>query len=107
LSAGFDDERRAAYVFDVGAWMNSDDVSVFDAKIVTNNTVYPSASIIELIVSQDDEDGILSLLSLDQDSVSSKQLQSFHGLVGESDDRVVVIFGIGNAKQVSSSSRVE
>lgn len=76
--------------------MNGDHISVLDTKIVANDTVDTSATIVELIVSEDDEDGILALLSLDQDSIATEELEILHGLVGEGNDRVVIVDGIGD-----------
>ena len=84
--------------------MDRDDVAVLDAQVVADNAVDASASIIKVVVGQDDEDRVLSLLPLDQDGVAAEQLECFHGLVGEGDDGVVVIFGIGDAGQVSGGS---
>jgi hypothetical protein len=84
--------------------VDRDYVTVLDAQVVADHAVDASASVVEVVVGQDDEDRVLSLLSLDQDGVSSEELQGFHGLVGESDDRVVVIFGIGDAVRVSGGA---
>jgi hypothetical protein len=53
------------YVFDVWAWVDSDDVAVLDTKVVSNHTVYTSRAIIKIIVGEDNENSVLSLLSLD------------------------------------------
>jgi hypothetical protein len=47
--------------------MDSDDVAVLDAEIVAHNTVDTDASIIQIIVGQNNKHGILSLLSLHED----------------------------------------
>lgn len=45
--------------------MNCDDVAVLDAKVVANNSVDASTSIVQIVVGQDDENCVLSLLALD------------------------------------------
>ena len=76
--------------------MYGDHISVLDAEVVANNTVDAGASIIEVIIGEDDKDGILALLSLDQDGVATEELEILHGLVGEGNDRVVIVDGIGD-----------
>lgn len=71
--------------------MDSDDVAVFDAQVVTDNTVDSGTAIIEVVIGQDDQDGVFSLLALDQDCVTTEELQRLHGIVRERNDRVVVV----------------
>lgn len=54
--------------------MNRDDVAVLDTEVVSDHTVYAGGSIIKIVVSQNDEDSVLSLLSLDQDCVTAEEL---------------------------------
>jgi hypothetical protein len=53
------------YIFDLGTWVNSDDVAVLHAEIVADYSVHACASIVEVIVGQDDQDSILPLLAFD------------------------------------------
>ena len=64
----------SAYIFDVWAWVNSDDIAMLDAEVVADNTVDSRTSIIEIIICKDDQDCVFSLLSFDQDCVSSEKL---------------------------------
>jgi hypothetical protein len=80
--------------------VDGDDVAVLYPKIVANDTVDASGAVIELIVSEHDEDGVLALLSLDEHRVSAEKLQCFHGSVRESDDGVVIVRGIGDTRPV-------
>jgi hypothetical protein len=68
---------------------------------VTNDSVYPRRAIIEIIVGKDDQDRILALLALDEDGVAAEQLERLHGVVGEGDDGVVIVDGIGDAAKVN------
>ena len=76
--------------------MNRDDVAVFDSKIVSDNSIHPSASIIKVVIGQDDQYRILSLLALDEHRVPAEQLERLHSVVRESDDGVVIVDGIGD-----------
>ncbi len=55
----------STYVFDIGARVDSDHVSVLDTQVVTNNAVDSSTPVIESIVCQNNENRILSLLASD------------------------------------------
>jgi hypothetical protein len=52
---------------------------VLDTKVVADDTVDASAAIIELLISQDNEHGVLSLLAADKDGVTTEKLQGVHG----------------------------
>lgn len=47
--------------------MDGDDVAVLDTEVVAHNTVDADASVIQIIVGQNNKHGILSLLSLHED----------------------------------------
>lgn len=81
--------------------MNGDDVAVLDAKVVSDDTVETNTAVIEIIIRQHDQDGILALLALDEDGVTSEELQGIHSVVGEGDDGVIIVDGIGDAVGVS------
>lgn len=52
-----------------------------DPQIVSDRTVYPRRSIIKVVVSKNNQDGVFSLLSLDKDSIATEELQGLHGIV--------------------------
>jgi hypothetical protein len=54
---------------------------MLDAEVVSNNTVDASTAIIEIVVGQDNEDGVSSHLTLDEDCVATEELESLHGVV--------------------------
>lgn len=54
--------------------MNSDNVTVLDSKIVANHSVDTRISVFEVIVGEDDQDGVLALFSLDKHGISSEEL---------------------------------
>jgi hypothetical protein len=76
--------------------VDGDHVTVLDSQVVTNNSVDASATVIELLVSEDDENGVLSLLASNQDGVAAEELELVHGGLGEGNDTVVIVDGIGN-----------
>lgn len=55
----------STYVFDLRACMHSDDVTMLDAEVVSDNAVHASTSIIKVIIGQNDQDSILPLLAFD------------------------------------------
>lgn len=62
------------HIFDIRARVNSYNISMLDAKIMSNNTVHPCASIVQSIVSEDNQNGILALLSLHENGISTEEL---------------------------------
>lgn len=86
--------------------MDRDNVTVLDAKVVANDPVDACAAVIEIIVSKNDQDRVLSLLALDEHRVATEELERLHGGVGEGDDRVVIVGGVGNTgNKVSTAQR--
>lgn len=82
--------------------MDSNDVAVLDTEVVADNTVDAGLTILEIVVGENNQDGILALLSLDQNGVATEELESLHGVVGEGNDGVVIVGGVSNTwKNVS------
>lgn len=77
--------------------MHGDDIAVLDPQIVSNHTVDAGTAIIQIVIRQDDQHSIPALLALDQHRVTTEELQSFHGVVREGNDGVVIVHGIGDA----------
>lgn len=90
------DKIEQTHIFDVGARGDGDHVTVLDSEIVADNTVDSGASLIQLLVGKDDQDSLLSLLASYKDGVTAEELEGVHGSLGQGDDAVVVIDGIGN-----------
>jgi hypothetical protein len=63
---------------------------------VADNTVDAGLTIFKIVVGEHDQDSVLALLSLYQNSVATEELESLHGVVGKSNDRVVIVGGVGN-----------
>ena len=64
----------AAYIFDIWTRVDSDHIAVFDTEIVSHNTVDTRATVIQVIIGHDDQDGISSLLAFDEDCVATEEL---------------------------------
>jgi hypothetical protein len=77
-SWGFD---KDTYVFDVGTRVDCDNIPVLDPQVVANNTVYPCGAIIKIVIGEYDENGVLPLLALDKDGVTTEELEGLHGVV--------------------------
>lgn len=69
---------------------------MLDAEVVADNSVNASAALIELLISEDDEDGVLSLLASDEDGITTEELEGIHGSLGEGDNAVVIVDGVGD-----------
>lgn len=76
--------------------MHGDNIAMLDTQIVPYHAVHPGAPIIQIVVSQDYEDCIFSLLSFHQHSISAKELKVIHRGVRQSNDGVVIIDSISN-----------
>ncbi len=88
--------------------MNGNHIAVLDTEVVANNSVDTGTSVIKLIVGEDNEDGILSLLSSYQNGITAEELKLLHGCLREGNNAVVIVDGIGNpdARLVWSSRKL-
>jgi hypothetical protein len=53
------------HIFDIRARVNSNNIAVLDTEVVSDNAVDAGATIIEVIISQDNQHSVLALLALD------------------------------------------
>ena len=67
-----------SYVFNIGARVNGDDITMLDAKVVTDNAVQAGAAIVKVVVGENDQDGVLALLAADEDGIAAEELQGLH-----------------------------
>ena len=88
--------RHYTYIFDIWARQDRDHVTVLNTQVVAHNTVDSGTAFIQLLVGKDNEHGILSLLASYKDCVATEKLKGVHGSLGQGDDAVVIINGIGN-----------
>lgn len=75
------DVGSETYVFDVGARVDGDNVTVLHTQVVSDHPVQTTAAVIEVVITKDNKYGVLSLLAPDEDSVATEQLESVHGVV--------------------------
>lgn len=66
------DKNVWTHVFDIRARKDSDHVAVLDTEVVSYNSVNAGATVIKLLIGQDNEDGVLSLLASDKNCVTSE-----------------------------------
>ncbi len=74
------------YVFDIWTRIDGNDIAMFDPEIVTNDPIHSCTPVIKVVLREDNEHSVLSLLSFDQDCITTEKSKSFHGVVGEADD---------------------
>ncbi|KAH3663657.1 hypothetical protein OGAPHI_005058 [Ogataea philodendri] len=86
--------RDSGGKLDLRTRMDGDNVSKSDSQIVSCHSVDFTNTIFDVVIGQDDQNGVLSLLTFDQRSVSTEQLQQLHGVGRHGDDRVVIIGSI-------------
>jgi hypothetical protein len=67
-------EISNTHIFDVWAWVNSDNIAVFDAEIMSYDTVHTRAPIIQFIICEDNENSVLALLALHENGIATEQL---------------------------------
>lgn len=87
-----------AYIFDVWARVNRDNIAVLDAEIVPNDTIHAGVTILQVVIGQHNQNSVLSLLALDQYRVATEELEGFHIVIRERNDRVVIVDGVGDTK---------
>lgn len=73
-------------------------VSMFYSEIVPDYTVDACTAVVEVVVYQHYENGVLPLLALNEDCVATEKLERFHSVVRERDNRVVVVDCICDTK---------
>lgn len=83
-----------SYIFDIGARMNGNRVAVLNTEIMSHDTVNAGTPVIQVIICKNNQNGILAHFTPDQDRVASEKLQGLHGVIGERDNGVVIIYGI-------------
>lgn len=69
------------YIFNIGARVDGHNVAVLHAQVVPHNTVQTTTAVVKIIVTKNDKDSVLSLLSPNEDRVAAEQLKSVHGVV--------------------------
>lgn len=76
--------------------MDGDDVAMLDTQVVAHNAIQAAAAVIEIIITEHDQNSIFSLFAANEDSITTEQLEGIHGVVGQSNNGVVIVDGIGD-----------
>ena len=84
------------YIFNVRARVDSDHITVLDTEVMPDHTVDTDTAVIEIVVRQHNQNGILAHFTLDQNRVTAEKLQSIHCVVGEGNNGVIIVDGIGH-----------
>lgn len=84
------------HVFDIGARVDSNHITVLDSQVVADDSVDSGAAVVELLVGEDDQNSVLPLLAADQNGITTEKLEGIHGGLGQSNDAVVIVDGIGD-----------
>lgn len=61
-----------------------------------HHTVHTCAPIIKIVISQNYQDRVLSLLPFHQNSIAAEELEVIHSRVGQGDDGVVIVDGVSD-----------
>lgn len=63
---------------------------------MSDDSVDSGTAIIEVIIGEDDQNGILPLLATDKNCIAPEQLKLLHGIVRKCNDGIVIVDCIGN-----------
>ncbi|KAH3658912.1 hypothetical protein OGATHE_006638 [Ogataea polymorpha] len=86
--------RDSGGKLDFGTWVNCHNVPKTNSQVVPCHSVDSTNTILDIIIGQNDQDSVLSLLSFDQGSITTEQLQKLHRVGRHRNDGVVIIGGI-------------
>ena len=64
--------NSAAYIFDIGAGVDGNHVTVFHPEVVADDSVDSGAAIIKIVVGENDQNGILPLLASNKHCVAAE-----------------------------------
>jgi hypothetical protein len=90
-------------VRDVSAASDRNNIGEADTEILPDHLVHANIGVVTGFVSKNDTHSVAALLTLQQDSVSAKQLKFLHLGRGQTNDRVIVICRIVNNKPIGAA----
>lgn len=76
--------------------MDSDDVAMFDAEVVADNTVNPSTAVVKVVIRQNNQHSVLPLLAAYQNGIATEKLELLHSVLRKCNDGVVIVYCISN-----------
>lgn len=91
------------HIFDVRTRVDGDDITVLDAQVVAHDTIQAAAAIIQVVIGEHNQNSVLSLLASDEDGITTEQLECLHGVVGQCDNGVIIVDGIGDPELYRSA----
>uniref|UniRef100_A0A7C9CB33 Uncharacterized protein n=1 Tax=Opuntia streptacantha TaxID=393608 RepID=A0A7C9CB33_OPUST len=87
-------------ILDIRALVYRYDISKSDPQIRSHNLVHPYLWLLTGLVSKGNADSISPFLPLDQDRISTKQLELLHGIRVHSNNRIVIIDSLINNQPI-------
>mmetsp|Transcript_10965 Transcript_10965/g.22856 ORF Transcript_10965/g.22856 Transcript_10965/m.22856 type:complete len:215 (-) Transcript_10965:92-736(-) len=81
-------------ILDIGALVDRHDVSETNAQVGADHLVHADLRLLTSVISEHNAHGVLALLPLDQNCVSTEQLELLHSLEVESDHGVVIVHAL-------------
>ena len=82
---------------------NSNDICQSNTQVLAHDLVHFDGTVIAIFIRQDDADGISSFLSLDQDSVATKELKFLHFGGGKCNDGIIVVGGVVDNQAIGAA----
>jgi ribosome maturation factor RimP len=58
--------------------VDGDHITVLDTKVVTDYSIDAGTAVINIVLSKNNEDGVLALLASDKNCVTTEQLERVH-----------------------------
>jgi len=90
----------ALAVLDIGAGLHDNNITQAHTQILADNLVHADLCLLAGVIGKDNTHGVLALLALDEDSVTTEKRELLHGVEVERNDAIVVIDGIVNDEAV-------
>jgi hypothetical protein len=77
-TVGDGEDGDALSILDIGTGVDGDDIAQTNAVVGSYNTVDTGHSVVEVIIGKNDQNGVLSLLALDENGITSEKAKRFH-----------------------------
>lgn len=80
-------------VFDVRARLHGNNIGQAHTQVIPDDPIHAYLLIGTCVIGENDTDGLLPPLALEQHRITSEELQLVHLVLGERDDGVVIVDG--------------
>lgn len=87
-------------IFNLRARLHRDNVTETHSQVVPDNSVHENLLVRAVSIGENDANGLLTTLALEQDCVAAEELQLVHLRLGQGDDRVVIVVGLVHQESV-------